>query len=226
MEKNRGLRRGAERRFAVRLAVFALCAATAGPLLAAGRELSGPDIALIQRLLEAKAVRPLDELFPPAPSTHPAVKAVYRWKRLKLAPGDAEELRYLQGLPASRDDLWSVYALTYIDAFEGNTDITNVVYGLFERAASLAHKHHQAYRRVFELCLESDGELAEAAWKSCGWLLQHAPAPSLAVFRGLPPADQKRICPDTDVRRLTPAEAAKRCLADERAKPAKSPDGP
>src|SRR5262245_16130845 len=123
-----------------------------GPLRAAGRELSGADIALIPRLLDAKTVRPLDELFPPAPSTHPAVKAVYRWKRLRLAPGDAEELRYLQGLPASSEELWSVYQLTFIDAFEGNADIADVVDGMFARAAHQAQKHRRAFRQVFEPC--------------------------------------------------------------------------
>lgn len=209
----RGVRRGAVRGLGVKLAALVLCTLTAGLLFAAGRELSGPDIALIQRLLEAKAVRPLDELFPPAPSTHPAVKAVYRWKRLKLAPGDAEELRYLQGLPASREEVWSIYALTYIDAFEGNTEIDDAVLGMTERAAHQAQKHHRSYRQVFDLCLWSDGDLAVKSWKACAWLFRQAPAPSLQAVRALPPSEWDRICPHQDPRKLTPAEAAKKCLA-------------
>lgn len=72
--------------------------------------------------------------------------------------------------------------------------VSRTVYGMFERAARLARKLGYAHDRVIHLALWSDGELAYKAWEWFDWLLVNDPELTASALRGLPLAEQKRIC--------------------------------
>jgi hypothetical protein len=170
----------------------------------------------VRALLEAKDLESLDRISAKTSQGDAALRAVYRTRRLALNNTHEEELRFLEALPDSAPRLWRVYHLTYpsISGLGEDSRIGDVVYGMFERAARLAQKHGSGHRRVLRMCLFSDGELAETAWEWCDWLLRADPERVLSAIRSLPLADQRRICGEVSVERLTAKEVVEKCSSD------------
>jgi hypothetical protein len=168
----------------------------------------------VRALLDAKDQKSLDQVFSKAAREDEALKAVYRNRRLVLNPGSEEELRFLEGLPATEEGLWRVYQLTHPSDSKLGEDprISNVVYGMFERAAHYAQKHGKGHRQVLQLCLFSDGELAETAWEWCGWLLHEDSAKTLAAIQSLPAKDQQRMCSGEKAEGFTVKDAMQKCI--------------
>src|SRR5688572_19161027 len=77
----------------------------------------------------------------------------------------SRSIRPSQRQRARMSGLWRVYQLTYPSESRLGEDprIADIVYGMFERAARYAQKYESGHRRVLQLCLFSDGELAETA---------------------------------------------------------------
>jgi hypothetical protein len=90
--------------------------------------------------------------------------------------------------------------------------IGDVVYGMFERAAHYARKHGKGHRQVLQLCLFSDGELAEIAWEWCGWLLHEDTERALAAIQSLPAKDQQRMCSGEKAEKFTAKDAMQKCI--------------
>lgn len=195
------------------LAVLALCLAPTSQIQ--GNEPPVNEKA-VRALLEAKDLESLDRLFPNTAQGDEALKAVYLTRRLALSNTRAEELRFLESLPDSEKKLWRVYQLTYPSSSGLGEDsrVGNVVYGMFERAARLARKHGSGHRRVLRLCLFSDGELADIAWDWCGWLVTNDPQRALNAIRTLSVEDQRRMCGDANIEKLTAKEVVEKCVSD------------
>ena len=175
-----------------------------------------PPAASIQLLIDATTVPQLDRDFRTVEGDrHPALRALYRQRRLALSPTTEEEARFLESLPRSRDEVISVNSLLDERPLSENVLVQRTVYGMVHQAAELAHRHHTAHQRVFELCLWSDGEIAEITWDDCRWLLEQDPEESLAAFKRLPPADLKRVCDPPDVSNFTPRDAVAKCISGE-----------
>ena len=174
------------------------------------------DEAAVRALLEARNLQSLDRVFAKAAREDEALKAVYQARRLVLNDSRKEELRFLEALPATSNGLWRVYQLTYPSASKLGEDprIADVVYGMFERSARYAQKYKSGHRQVLRLCLFSDGELAEAAWEWCDWLLRQDPESTLAAIRSLPIEDQRRMCSGKTAEGLTVKEALQKCATD------------
>ena len=170
------------------------------------------DEASVRALLEARNLETLERVFSKVAREDEALKAIYQARRLVVNPSRKDELRFLETLPATRSGLWRVYQLTYSSESRLGEDprIADVVYGMFERAALYAQKYESGHRRVLQLCLFSDGELAETAWEWCDWLLQHDSERTLAAIRSLPIEDQRRIC-GGPAEGLTVKEAIQKC---------------
>ena len=173
------------------------------------------DEAAVRALLEARTLESLEGVFKAAGEDE-ALKAVYYARRLALNDSREEEVGYLESLPATEKALWRVYELTYPSESKLGEDprIGDVVYGMFERAACLAKKHESGHRRVLQLCLFSDGELAETAWEWCHWLVQQDSEQALAAIRSLPIEDQRRMCSGESAEGLTVKEAVQKCVTD------------
>lgn len=195
------------------LAVVLLCFASIVPLY--GKE-PPIDEKVVRALLEAKDLKTLDQLFAKAAQGDEALRAVYRARRLALNNTREEELRFLEMLPDSEAKLWRVYQLSYPSPSGLGEDprIGDVVYGMFERAARLAQKHGSGHRRVLRICLFSDGELAETALEWCNWLVKTDPERALSAIRSLPVEDQRRMCGDSRIERLTAKEVVEKCTSD------------
>ncbi|HTG37159.1 MAG TPA: hypothetical protein VLB76_29940 [Thermoanaerobaculia bacterium] len=174
------------------------------------------DEAAVRALLEAKDLKSLDRLSAKLSKEDAALGAIYRTRRLTLNNTYKEELRFLDALPDSAPKLWRVYHLTYPSPSGLGEDsrIGDVVYGMFERAARLAQKHGSGHRRVLQICLFSDGELAETAWEWCDWLLKADPERSLRSIQSLPVEDQRRMCGDVSIKGLTAREVVEKCSVD------------
>jgi hypothetical protein len=174
------------------------------------------DEASVRALLEAKNLESLDQVFAKATREDEALKAIYQARRLVLNKSREEELRFLGTLPATNKGLWRVYQLTYLSESKLGEDprIADVVYGMFERAARYAQRYGSGHGRVLQLCLFSDGELAEVAWEWCDWLIQHDSERTLAAIRSLPVEDQRRMCSGETAEELTVKEAIQKCATD------------
>jgi hypothetical protein len=174
------------------------------------------DEASVRALLEARSLESLDHVFSKAAREDEALKAVYQARRLVLNNSRGEELRFLEALPATERGLQRVYELTHPSESKLGEDprIADVVYGMFERAARYAQRYKSGHRRVLQLCLFSDGELAETAWEWCDWLLQHDSERALAAIRSLPIEDQRRMCSGETAEGLTVKEAIQKCATD------------
>ena len=167
----------------------------------------------VRALLDAKDLEALDRISAKTSPGDAALRAIYRTRRLALNNTQEEELRFLEALPDSEPRLWRVYHLTSPSPSGLGEDsrIGDVVYGMFERAARLAQKHGSGHRRVLRLCLFSDGELAETALEWCDWLLKADPERALTAIRSLPAEDQRRLCGDVNIKRLTAMEVVEKC---------------
>lgn len=174
------------------------------------------DEASARALLGATNLESLDHAYSKAAREDEALKAIYHARRLVLNASREEELKFLEALPSTEKALWRVYQLTYPSESNLGEDprISNVVYGMFERGARYAKKHESGHRRVLQLCLFSDGELAETAWDWCDWLIQEDPERALAAIRSLPAEDQRRMCSGETVEGLPAQEAIQKCAAD------------
>jgi hypothetical protein len=174
------------------------------------------DEASVRALLDARNLESLDHVFSAAAREDEALKAIYQARRLVLNDSREEELRFLEALPATERGLRRVYQLTYPSGSKLGEDprIADVVYGMFERAARYAQRYESGHKRVLELCLFSDGELAETAWEWCDWLLQHDSERTLAAIRSLPIEDQQRMCSGETTEGLTVKEAIQKCTTD------------
>lgn len=195
------------------LAVLALCLA---PTLQIQGSEPPVDEKAVRALLEAKDLESLDRLFAKTAQGDEALKAVYQARRLALSNTRAEELRFLESLPDSEKKLLRVYQLTYPSSSGLGEDprVGDVVYGMFERAARLARKHGSGHRRVLRLCLFSDGELADVAWDWCDWLVTNDPQRALDSIRTLPAEDQRRMCGDASLEKLTAKGVVEKCVSD------------
>lgn len=195
------------------IAVVLLCVASTVPLY--GEE-PPIDEKAARALLEAKDLKSLDQLSAKATQRDEALRAVYQARRLALNSTREEELRFLAALPDSEAKLSRVYQLTYPSPSGLGEDprIGDVVYGMFERAARLSHKHGSGHRRVLRICLFSDGELAETAWEWCSWLVKVDPKKALNAIGSLPVEDQRRVCGDVKIERLTAKEVVEKCTLD------------
>ena len=174
------------------------------------------DEASVRALLDAKDLESLDQAFSKVAQEDEALKAIYRTRRLVLNDNREEGMRFLEALPATERGLWHVYQLTYPSESRLGEDprIADVVYGMFERAARYAKKYESGHGRVLQLCLFSDGELAETAWEWCNWLLRHDPERALAAIRSLPIEEQRRMCSGEKAESLTVEEAIQKCVID------------
>jgi hypothetical protein len=183
--------------------------------LASGQQGGEPaiDESSVRALLEARDLESLDQAFSKAAREDEALKAIYRVRRLVFNDSREEELRFLEALPSTWRELWRVYELTYLSESRLGEDprIGDVVYGMFERAARYAQRYGSGHRRVLQLCLFSDGELAETAWGSCDWLLVHDSERTLAAIRSLPVEDQRRMCSGETAEGLTVEDAVRKC---------------
>jgi hypothetical protein len=173
------------------------------------------DEAVVRGLIEARDVKSLDHAFAGAPKDD-ALTALYRTRRLALHRTRDEEERFMGSLPANQESLWRVYRLTLPSPSNLGEDprVGDAVYRMFDRAARIAHQRGSGHRRVLELCLFSDGELAETAWEACDWLLKHDPEKSLAALRTLPEKDQRRMCGGLTAKKLSAREVWAKCRSD------------
>lgn len=172
------------------------------------------DIPLAEQLLAAASVSELDRLAEKIAANDVALRALYRSQRLTLAPSDAEERRFFKALPKSEHDFWCIYELTAPDTPIMNAGAVSVAVDPFARAARIARKLGIGHRRVLELCLWSDGELAASAWEQAYlWLLDHDPELTVAAMRTLPDAEQRRLCRGRTVGAMSMREAAQQCTA-------------
>lgn len=193
--------------------VVLLCVASTMPLYSDGPPI---DENAVRALLEAQDLKSLDQFFAKATQGDEALRAVYRARRLALNSTREEELRFLEALPDSEAKLWRVYQLTYLSPSGLGEDprIVDVVYGMFERSARLSQKHGSGHHRVLRICLFTDGELAEPAWEWCNWLVKADPEKALSAIRSLPAEDQRRMCGDVRIERLTAKEVVEKCTSD------------
>jgi hypothetical protein len=197
------------RRFLGLSVVSILCVAPVGPARA---EEPPVDEAAVRGLLDAKDLGALERAFAGAPRDE-ALTAVYRTRRLALRRAPGEEEQFMSSLPATPESLWRVYRLTDPSPSNLGEDprVGDIVYGMFELAARIARKRGSGHRRVLELCLFSDGELAETAWEWCDWLLKRDPEKSLAALRTLPEEDQRRMCGGVTAKEISSREVWKKC---------------
>jgi len=171
------------------------------------------DESSLRALLEARDLESLDRVFSKAAREDEALKAIYHARRIALNDSREEELRFLEALPATAKGLWRVYQLTYLSESKPREDprISDIVYSMFERAARYARRYGSGHRRVLQLCLFSDGDLAETAWEWCDWLLLHDSERTLAAIRSLPIEDQRRMCLGETAEGLTVEDAVRKC---------------
>jgi hypothetical protein len=170
-------------------AIAAIAAADARPATSGCETFN---LSVARRLIAAKNVQTLDAAMSKSDSV--PLTALYRSRRLDLNPTAAEEQRFFEALPATRDQLLCVYHLTAPREVSETTAVSTTVYGMFDRAAAICRKTKSGYGRVLQLSLWADGELGEAAWDWYNDALDHDPHAMTRAIRGLPVADQRRLC--------------------------------
>src|SRR5206468_5940294 len=103
-------------------------------------------------------------------------------RRLELVYTHAEELRFLESLPATPEELSRVYSLTYCPEIKEHPGVIKVVYDMFGTAARLVHKSGKYHKEFIALVDMTDGELGEIAWPEFDWLLEHDSAKILSAL--------------------------------------------
>jgi len=193
--------------------VLCLCGLI-GPQVSASA--GGLDEALVRKLLDTKSLKALESATPKEALQDPALLALYRARRLALNKTAEEGHAFLGALPKTEKELNRVFVLTHLELYRTSpydVALADVTYGMFERAARLAHTLKTGHEQVFKLCLWSDGEVAEMAWEWCDWLHVQDPARSFAAIRALPVEEQKRIC-GVPIETLTVKEAVSECRSE------------
>lgn len=171
------------------------------------------DAQAVRSLLTATDAATLDSRFSQLRTDDPALVATYRRRRLHLDPTQEEELRYLQSLPTTREELSRVYTLIDSSALCGDPNVSDIVDGMWARAARLVTKNGVGHLAFIRCCLLTDGYVAEDAWDMFDWLLDQDAKRTVAAIRELSPEDQKRICGDADLQHISAAEARKKCAS-------------
>jgi hypothetical protein len=171
------------------------------------------DAQAVRSLIGATDAASLDARFLHLNSHDPAVIAVYRKRRLDLNPTKREESTYVASLPARSEDLSRVYKLVDSRDLCGDAYVSDVFYGMFERAATLARKRGAGHEAYVRLCLLTDGEVAEFSWDWFDWLLENDTARTVAAIRELSPEDRQRVCGDADLRHISLEEARNKCAS-------------
>jgi hypothetical protein len=172
------------------------------------------DAQVVRDLLGATEVGVLDATFARADPSDAALVAAYRWRRLQLVPTPGEELRYLRALPATGAELAQVSDLSFVAGLRDDLRISEVVDGMFERAARLVARHGRFHRRFIQLCDLTDGALGEVAWPAYDWLLENDAARTVAALRALPSSVRTRLCGGPDPVALPTAEAVDQCRSE------------
>jgi hypothetical protein len=171
------------------------------------------DAKAVRSLLTTADAASLDSRFAQLRTDDPAIIATYRRRRLQLDPTKQEEVRYLQSLPATREELSRVYTLVDSRDLCGDRIVSDIVDGMWARAARLVRKHGVGHEAFIRRCLLTDGYVAEDAWDVFDWLLKHDTMRTVAAIRKLSSEDQKRVCGDADLQHISAAEARKRCAS-------------
>ena len=167
----------------------------------------------IVALANASTVAALDRAVDRFGAAHPAIRALYRRRRLALNPTKAEELRYLTSLPRTESDLSRVYELTYARDVCELPAVSETVYGMYQTAVRLVRSHGRFHRRFIELCLLTDGEVGEAAWPEFDLLLTQDSDRTVTALRTLPLRARTSICGGKDPRDLSLKDAVNACAS-------------
>lgn len=192
---------------------FLVSATLATPVVAdcAGSSLNPADVRL---LLDAPDVKALDRVFLALNTPEPALRALYRQRRLTFNPVAAEEMRYLKSLPATQAEMDNVYELVDTPGGCGNDVVQSVVYGMFETASRLVKKHGMFHGHFIRLCSFSNAEVGEVAWPEYGWLLENDTRRTLQAVRSLPRKLRLAMCEGADPRNMPDSKARIKCDTD------------
>src|SRR5678815_5280328 len=172
------------------------------------------DAKAVRSLISAPDITTLDRRFVKMNSPDLALVAVYRRRRLDLHRTPQEEVKFPESLPSIQAELSRIYALTDSHDLCGNPYVTDVVYGMFDRAVDVIIQRGVMHRRFIELCDLTDGEVGEVAWPAFDRLLQADTERTVAALRSLSAEVRMRLCGGEDPVQLSDAEAADKCRSE------------
>ena len=162
-------------------------------------------------LLRPTQTTELDAEFRQRARKHYALTALFHYRRLMLHRTRSEEIRYLNTLPRTQQQLDQVYELTFARDICDDHVISETVYGMFDIAAKLVRRHGIRHRQFINLCLFANAEVGEVAWPAFDMLLQADPKLTVAALRQLSGPTRRRICGGSDPRELSLLQAVRRC---------------
>lgn len=195
---------------------FAAIAVTLlGSMVVPGAQSDPPiDTPLVKKLLAAPTIGALDALYRECPPIDAAYRAIYRQRRLTLSRTRSEELRFLETMPSTEEELSRIYQLTDPSEILEDPGIIEVVYEMFGTAAELVHKHGKFHKEFIYLVYMTDGEIGEIAWPEYDGLLNLDPRKTLEALQKLPVEIGRTFCRGIDPKVLSLPEAQQKCHSE------------